>query len=879
MTDRRDDHPPRLARWLIGRLSKYEERFSLEGDLGEAFKSLTEKEPTSRARLWYWFQALKSLLAYVRYLIGGHSDMLKNYFKIALRNLWNHKGYSFINIFGLAVGMAFCLFILIFIRYELSYDRHFENADRVFRITNDYEMMGIRRHYPLTPGAIGPVFKENIPEILDYARVLTGRGDDDFQQIIKYQSQAFEETGLFIVDPSFLKVFPYRFLKGDPETALTSAQSLVITRATAQRIFGQEDPMGKPLEILAFGMGGAEAYITGVVEDVPENSHFHFNFLFSTEMLEGRRRQRYMNEWTNRAVFTYVLVDEDTDIPSLESKMADVYESYAGEKARQVGLKMNLTLQKLTDIHLKSHLEDEIETNGNIVNVYAFGMIAFFTLLIACFNFMNLSTARSTNRAREVGIRKTFGARRNQLVSQFIGESTIISFIGLLFGSLIVILLMPLFNRLTGLRITVDFLKDGVLWMGVLGLLFVTGVLAGGYPAFFLSAFKPVFVIKELGRPGSRNVVLRKGLVVLQFSISLALLIGTLVVMDQLHFMKERDLGFDEQQVIVMPIERGLANHPMKEKILQHPSVIDAVFSVSIPGRRVYSFAIASEDKTEDQSFLMDFYITDYDLVKTYGMEILAGRDFSREFADESDGVCLLNEMAARRLGWGENAIGERITNVSMPNRPVYTVVGVIKDYHHRALQVGIQPLVILFQDFRGSYLSIRVREDNIPGTLAFLSDLWEEFEPDRSFDYFFLEEDFNRQYRAEERMGEMFRYFALVAMVISCLGLFGLASYTAEQKTKEIGIRKVLGATLANVVVQLSRHFILWVLIANVIACPVAYFVMKNWLQNFTYRTNLHVWMFLLPGIIVLMVALVTVSYQTIRAARANPVDSLRYE
>jgi putative ABC transport system permease protein len=797
------------------------------------------------------------------------SRMNKNYIKIALRHFKRQKGYSFINIAGLAVGMACCILIFLWVYDELSFDRYHENADRICRITYAEEIGGAYDHYSVPPFVAAPTFAAELPEILTYTRLWQRSG------LITYENKKFDERGIFYTDPDFFKIFSHEFIAGDPDTALSAPGSIVLTEDAAKKIFVDENPLGETVNLNADG----DLKVTGVVRNVPRNSHFRFNYLVSMNTIQGRRAE-FLDAWFVIQGWSYILLDERADAREVEKKLAPIVEKHAGEEARKYGQKMFYFLQRLTDIHLRSHLQDEIEGNGDIRYIYVFSIVAVFILLIACINFMNLSTARSASRGMEVGMRKVFGAHKKRLISQFITESMSMSLCALFLALVIVELSLPAFNSLTGKEIDEASLLNYAVGISLIGLVALTGLAAGSYPAFYLSSFQPIETLRNKMRSGAQGKILRSSLVILQFTISVILIISTLIVMIQLRFMKDQKLGFKKEQVLAVRIKgRAIPQQyeAFKNELKKHSTILEASYSNGIPGRTQTILTTFLEGKPENFSHTFDFIFADYDFVKTYEIEIAKGRDFSREFGSDKDGAFLINETAVAKLGWGEETLGKRIGYSDEVMRPI---VGVVKDFHYKSLKEVIGPLAIFLAPEDHPILSIKMNTDNISATLSTIEKTWKSFEKERNFEYFFVDENFDSLYHSEEQLSQIITFFACIAIFVASLGLFGLASYTAEQSTKEIGIRKVLGASVGSIVVRLSKNILKWVLIANGIAWPVTYFVMKNyWLSNFPFRIPISILTFIAAGVMSIAIALLTVSSQSLKAALTNPVETLKYE
>lgn len=795
--------------------------------------------------------------------------MFKNNLKIAFRIFKRHKGYSFINITGLAVGMACCILILLWINDEASYDRYHENADQIIRLTYAEEIGGTYSHYAMSPFVAPPIFKDEIPEVEAYTRLISN------STLIKYGDRIFDEDKVFHADPDFFKIFSYEFIAGDPDRALLEPGSIVLTESSARKIFGTQDPMGETLNLSFPG----DVKITGIIRDVPRNSHFHFNYLIPLGNLEKRIGQ-YFTQWNTIIGWSYVLVQEGTDLAVLAQKLQAVAEKHSGAEARRFGQTIEYLPQKITDIHLKSRILEEIEPNGNILYVYVFSIVALFILVIACINFMNLSTARSANRGREVGLRKVFGAQRKRLVSQFITETIGLAIVGLGLALNLVWILLPTFNNLTGKALHINELNNVVVWLGLFGLILVTGVVAGSYPAFFLSAFQPIRVLSGKLQMGSRRSYLRNGLVTFQFTISIILIISTFIVLSQLNHMKNKSLGFNKEQMLVVKLSKssfGKSYEAYKNTLLQNPQIISASYSDGLPGRVNTILTVFQEGKADSESHNFAVIAADYNFLKTYEIDLAEGRDFSKDFSTDTAGAFLLNETGAVKLGLGMKAIG---TQIGFDSDDLFPILGITKDFHYESLKDVIGPLAIqLSTDFE-SLLSLRISTENLTNTIAFIEGTWNEFDKERAFNYFFVDENFDALYHSETRLSKIITAFAFIAIFVACLGLVGLASFTVEQSTKEIGIRKVLGASVNTLVFQLSWHFTKWVLVANIIAWPVTYLLMNNyWLVNFPFKIGLSIFIFLSAGLISLFIALLTVSFQSIKAALANPADSLRNE
>ncbi|UCE40746.1 MAG: ABC transporter permease [Candidatus Aminicenantes bacterium] len=798
--------------------------------------------------------------------------MLKNYLKIAFVNLKKHKAFSFINIFGLAIGMACCILIAAYVFHELSYDKFHEKAERIYRLRSELKISGDDLDIPKSSPPMADYLVKNYPEVIDAVRLRKiGRVP------IRYRENLDYEDHIFFADNSVFNIFTFPLVKGDSRTALSTAHSCVITEDMAQKYFGSEDPTGRLLNL----NDQFDFTVTGVMKNVPHNSHFIFNMLCSFETY-AQNFKRDMNNWLSINNYTYVLLEKGADYKKLELKLPAMIEKNVGTMLKYVKGEMVLSLQPLTNIHLYSELMQEISGNSNIVYVYIFSAIALFILAIACINFMNLSTARSANRAREVGMRKVLGADRGKIIRQFLSESILNSIISCVIALIVVDLTLPLFRSISGIDLRIDYTQNFWLIPGLVGLAVFVGLIAGSYPAFFLSGFQTTRVLKGEYKAGKAGNRFRSVLVIVQFTISIALIVSTIIVFNQLNYMKNRGLGFLKEQVVVIPIsdESTLSTlRPVKQELENHTGIVRAAASSHVPGQTTYFNPFIPEGfSLEQMQYMGELYI-DHEFIPTMGIEIVAGRNFSEEFTTDISESVIINETAAQKFSW-DDPVGKTIQEVSTSGRlSEYTVIGVVKDFHMESLRKKIAPLFIGYTTHNINSLSVRIKTENIPATLSFLESKMRMLDPFRPFEYAFLDDSFDAQYRAEERLSRVFSYFAILAVFIACLGLFGLASFTAEQRTKEIGIRKVLGASVSGIVLLLSKEFTKWVLIANAIAWPIAYFALRIWLQGFAYRTNLTFTAFIFSAVISLLVAVLTVNYQAIKSAVTNPVDSLRYE
>ena len=797
--------------------------------------------------------------------------MFKSYLKIALRVFLKHRAYSLINMVGLAVGIACAILILLWVQDETSFDRFHENADRVFRVSSRGMIGNTFSNHTQTPPPFSQTLQSNFPEVENAVRLynieenITGR----------YGDKIFNEGRLLGADSTFFEVFSFSFLKGDPRTALVEPLALVVTEETARRYFGDEDPLGKTIVM----NDQFEVRVSGVIENVPPNSHFHFDMLLSMTSLGLSRSAN----WGTSNLLTYILLREGATRQHVEAKLPGFVEQYVyetlpdwfGDEAPE-GNYWEFFLQPLTDIHLKSDLNGEFEANGNMLYVYIFSLVAFMIILVACINFMNLTTARSANRAKEVGLRKVVGSTRRQLIFQYMTESFSLVLMALFMTVLIVYIALPYFNNFTGKSLEFSLLNNVNTVVKLLGLFLFVGLLSGSYPALYLSSFQPIAVLTGKVRQGLKHSALRNALVVFQFGTTIILFIGTFIVAKQLDFFQDKWLGFNKEQVLVIknPNALGEQASAFKNALRQHASITAVAGSRMLPGRDFYNISFEPEGQEE---ITLNVLSCEPEFAETMQLEMVEGRFLSREFATDRTAI-VLNETAVRLLQW-EEPIGKTVLKFNTP----LTVVGVVKDFHFESLHATIRPMVVLHNEgpfqFDNHFITVRVNTEDIAGVIEAIAQTWRSMTNGNPFDYSFLDEDYEALYWNEMLTGNVFLLFSILAVFIATLGLLGLALYTAEQRTKEIGIRKVLGASESTIFLLLSKEFVKWVVLSNIIAWPVAYFSLRQWLQSFAYQVTIGWTPFLFSAVLVFGVALITVSYRAAKAARVNPVDSLRYE
>ena len=807
--------------------------------------------------------------------------MIRNYIKTAFRTLIKNKGFTAINVFGLALGLAACLLIVFYVFDELSYDRYNVNADRIYRVNEDLKLGDNKVQYAVCMPPLAQTLKNDFPQVENAVRLKAGGG-----MHVKKGNENILEYNMMFADPSIFDVFTLPIIYGNKATALTEPNTVVITESTAKKYFNRVDVVGQNI----ITDGNHAMKITAVIKDLPQQSHFHADFILSMASFPDSRS----NEWLRSDYNTYVLMRKGADYKKLEAQFPQLLRRYSGDqmqaelkmsydKFEQSGSYFRMNMIPLTDIHLHSNQSGELSANGTTQYVYIFSVIAIFILLIACVNFMNLSTARSSNRAREVGVRKVLGSARKYLVAQFLSESILITLLSVIIALIIAVAILPAFNHFSGKDIIVN--GATLVWLipaSVCAVLII-GFLAGLYPAFFLSAFKPIDVLKGKVSAGFKGGRLRSFLVVFQFSISIILIVGTLVVYNQLHYIQNRDLGYSRNQVLIIQNAFELGGHSktFKQEVKQLPGVENATLTGFLPTTQNRSTAIFYKQAVADpkQAIFPQTWNVDEDYVKTLGMKLAAGRNFSAQMPSDSSTV-VINETAAKFLGFTDavNKIIYKSSGGGNPTFKPYTIIGVIKDFNFSSLRDNINPVILQLGDDTGD-LSLKVQTTNLPALLAQIETKWQGMSA-AHFQYSFMNQDFDAIYRTEQRTGTIFIAFTILAIAIACLGLFGLAAYAAEQRTKEIGIRKVLGANVSLIVAMLSRDFIKLVCIAILISSPIAWWLInKLFLQNFAYRTSIQWWMFAVAGLTAIIIAFVTISFQSIKAAVANPVKSLRSE
>jgi putative ABC transport system permease protein len=797
--------------------------------------------------------------------------MIKNYIKVAWRNIVGNKVFSAINIFGLSIGLACCILMLMFVRNELSFDKFHAKAKNIYRITSEGNGPNGRTSMAVSPAPWAPLMKKDYPEIKEYVRVLK---DERILIGEKGKEHTFAKNALF-VDSSFFDVFSFKLLHGDPSKVLTAPNSIVLTREAARKYFGDVDPVGKTIEATTGFTSKIDVQVTGIVAEAPANSHIKFDALLSMSTLGD-----LSNLWSYHMHNTYLVLGDGVSKNALEAKFRSFTDKYLANNPNADG-KHDIHLQPLTDIHLRSNLVGELEANGDITYVYIFSGIAIFVLLIACLNFMNLSTVRSLKRAKEVGMRKVVGAERAQLIRQFLAESVLVAFFAMVVSLALVFLALPVFNQLSERTLTTNFLGYKFILL-LAALTAIVGFLSGIYPASVLSSFKPVEVLKGSFQKSIKGGSLRKVLVTVQFVISITLIASTILVYKQLQFVQNKKLGFDKEKVVIVTLQGNSDTSKtaaLKTSLLNTSGVISVSAASTIPSTKIPVNMVHDENSPDKQNRSMQMLFVDQDFVKTTKMKVVEGREFSVSHPTDVNEGFLINQEAVKQLGWktaGE-AVGKTFQWV-LPDKVLKSgkIIGVVEDFNITPLKTAVQPLVMHILPRRFQYLYVRISSNNV---LSEIEKKFKQLNPDQPFEYNFLDDTINAMYASEQKLGKIFGYFSCLAILIACMGILGLSIYAAQQRIKEIGIRKVLGASTVSIVGELSKEFLKPVMIASLIASPLAWWAMNKWLQDFAYRISISWWVFVVAGIAAVIVALATVSFQAIKAAVSNPVKSLRTE
>ncbi|MFC1724556.1 ABC transporter permease [candidate division KSB1 bacterium] len=840
---------PLIAKWIISRLSIYENNFALTDIIEEEYLEIQINKGKTKARIWYWIQVMNAFIQYGPSCLYRSKIMFKNYLIIALRIFKRNPGYSLINITGLAVGFACCMIILLIVHNDLTYDSFHSKADRIFLLkSTDLNQ----------PSPLAPFLKQNYPEVVNSARFYFRTST------LQYIDKVFEENRLAFADPDFLEMFDFQLVTGNSETILDKPYTVLITEEMAVKYFGEEDPVGK---LLSYN-DQYSLTVSGILKNIPDNSHLKFDFLVSFLTLTAEGMSNFATYWGNHYLFTYIELKQNLNYPDFIPKI----ENIVIEKVPKLAISTKLTLLPLKKIHLYE--------NGAIKYVYIFSVIAVLVLLVASANFINLSTARVNTRFREIGIRKVIGGTRSMLAKQFLGESVLISVISGFIAILITVFLLPVVNSIAGVNFTPSLLiKNRSMLLILILLIPFTGVFSGIYPALFLSGFNPVSLVRGSGgNRGMSKVLRRKILVVFQFTISIFLIIATGIIYKQLEYIRTSDLGFEKEHLVYMRLKSPIIQNSVsfKNELLRNPEILNVSLASSLPSY------IGNEGSGMDWDGKQDnfkptwpFAAVDPDYISTIGLEFIEGRDFSSDLQTDIGGSYIVNEKAVKTMGY-DSPVGKRFALWGNEG----TIIGVLKDFHFRPLHREIEPLIVLLRSDLCRYAIIRVKPvSNFSETFMYIKEVWNRFAQSYPFEIKFLDESFQENYLSEQRMSTIFRYFTIFTLFISCLGLLGLVSCVAEQRTKEIGIRKTLGAGFSSIVGLVGKEFLLLIVLSNILAWPITYFTMNKWLNNFAYHTEISYMLFFMSFLAALLLTIFTIGFQIFKFAHTRPVDSLKYE
>ncbi len=808
--------------------------------------------------------------------------MIKNYLLSLYRNIVRNKFYSILNILGLSIGIAAAIFILLYVQDEVSYDKYNEKYERIYRVESDFTIGGKHDQFAIVPIPMGPALKMEYPEIEEICRMT-----DIGNTLFRANDKEYYEDYFYFSDSTLFDIFTYDLLQGDPKTCLTEPKTIVLTEKIAHKYFGNENPMG---EFMTSGNGNTYK-VTGVMKNQPSNSHLKFDALISATTIadnvgvEDFNSMEPVRFW-NIGVYTFVLLKENASMQSILDKFEPFYEKYMKPVGDQINASFSLMATPLAETHFRQGLGAELPT-GNRAYIFIFSAVALFLLLIAAINYMNMATARSTNRAKEVGVRKVLGAYRKQLIRQFISESVTLSIIAMLIAILLVTLLMPDFNQLAGKELSFSLTSHPWLFLEILLIALVTGFISGSYPAFYLSSFLPVRVLKgKISTSGKGRGALRRVLVVIQFFIAIFMIIGTIVISSQIRYLKNKDLGFDKDNLVVMEIQVTSFRKKIetfKKELLLNPDIVGVTNATGVPGRInwIQVLKFEQDGQMEDHSIILAQ--TDYDFAKVLGLEFVQGRDFDKNMGTDAQEAVIINEATVREFGWEDDPIGKKIHwgwDLDGTGGRVMKVIGVVKDFHFRSLHNKIEPLCFFLSERPRFILACRIKPENQKETLAYIESKWNEFNAKRPFDYQFLDQSLDNMYQAEEKISHIILIAAILTIFIALLGLLGLSSFVAEQRTKEIGIRKVVGASVGNILQMLYKEFALLMGIAFIIAIPIAWWRMSIWLdQSFVYHQTMQWTWFLIAGLISFIIGFATISFYILRAATGNPVDAIKYE
>jgi len=865
MKKNRKSQPPSLAKKILSKFTLYDEDFLSIGDLEEEFTEKVEIQGIIKARNWFWKQVIKSIPAYLRYFISGVLDLFKNYFKSAIRQMYRQKSYTFLNLFGLAVGMSCFLIIFSWVQHERNFDTFHSKSNRIYRVNNKVTLKsGQPRDMVYTSAPMAQALINDYPEIKTAVRMRAFFGVD-----IKVNDKDFNERSGFFADPSFFEIFNFPLLKGSPKDVLQHSNCIVLSRKLANKLFGSEEPLGKSLLV-----NNESYHVTGVFKDIPTNSHLQFDYLASTKNIDSFENQN----WGTLSIYTYILLEDNTQAETLEEKIQELNERHIGEWAVKT---FQYHLQPITSIHLHSNLLGEYAPRTQISQLNLFSTIGILILIVACINYINLTTARYQRRLTEIGIRKVLGADRFRLIVQFLSESLLS--MSLAIGAALILsrILSPVFGSL----IEGNFQPHiGTNTLKIAGILLLVGLISGVYPAVFLSSFQAVSILRGRRKKGHFRSILRKGLIIFQFTVTVILMVGTGIVYTQIHFMKGKYLGFNEEDILVVRLNNPNLRQKyeiIKNEFLQLPEVDKATASGFLPLLNQDLRAYRPEGFGEDKIFVRTLYV-DHDFIPTMELELKEGRNFSGQNSADALYGYIVNETAVKTFGW-DSALGRQIEARGQGEDKKTAkgpVIGVLKDFHFRSFREKIGPLILRMKPERFDIINLKVKTENFSSLLPQLEAKWKEIDQESPFThYVFMEDIISGTFRRDQRLGQNFSYLSLISILIACLGLLGLISYLAGQRTKEIGIRKIHGASVPDIIALLTKEILKLVVLANIIAWPIGYLLMSNWIKNFAYRASINPVIFISSALLALLITFITLSFQSIKAALANPIDSLRYE
>ena len=873
------DTPPRWLDRFFEWFCRYDELEVLRGDLYELYAKRLQESGKFKANLFFGLEVLDLFRPFVikKHIEPPTTMMFKNYFKITYRNFLRQKVFSLLNVSGLAIGLTCFMLIFLYVKDELSYDRFHSKSHRTYRVLEHFESEGVGEHSASQPFPTGPTLQNDFPRQIAHSVRLFNFQSPTLTLAHREADKAFNESRIFFVDSTFLDVFDFELLEGNRANALDQPNSILITESMATKYFGEEDPMGKTLEF----QETQGLQVTGILEDAPLNAHFQYDFVASFSSLKPWYGGEYPNGWYWNPCWTYIVLDENTPQEHFASQLPAFVDKYFPDFIKE---DVTLELQPLHDIHLHSALDYEIQANSNVKNIYIFGTIAFFVLIIAAINFINLSTARATKRAKEVGVRKTLGSRKAQLITQFIFESVLMTFLSVGVAFVMVLFLLPAFNAFVEKSIDASQLLQPSYLFGAFLLALIVGLLSGFYPAFVLSSFKTVSVLKN-SQLKPKGLNFRRALVTAQFAISIFLIAGTIVAIDQARLLQDQDVGFDQEHVMMLPVIRSpMGEHyeTFRTQALVSPYVssVTAVEEIVGSKHQVGNYQFEGMDRSKP---FPRFFVR-HDFAETLNIEMAAGRDYSRDFVTDDSLGYVVNEAMVRAMNWGsaEEAIGQRFYR---GNRLVGKVIGVVKDYNFVSKHHPIGPIVLDLTTRPGAfnlfikYVAVKVDGSNLPQAIEDVKTAWTTTLPNRPFDSFFLEDRLNDSYKSEQKLSKITIIFSILAIGVACLGLFGLATFSIERRTKEIGLRKVLGINTSQIMGLLSKEFVYLILLAFAVSIPASYLLLDNWLSSFAYRVDLQVWPFMVAGLLTFGVAMLTILYHAMKASFINPVQALRYE